>query len=85
MRAMYHNAAFQPPAPVFDIREKFGTTDIVIDTAAKGRACQVLATKRWRCCAPMAWWRWSGLPVAVFAIHLQRQRRISAGAGPRRA
>ena len=35
MRAMYHNAAFLAAGvPVFDIRAKFGTTDIVINTAA---------------------------------------------------
>ena len=39
MRAMYHNAAFLAAgAPVFDIREKFGATDIVISSRAKGRA-----------------------------------------------
>ena len=39
MRAMYHNAAFLAAGvPVFDIREKFGTTDIVISSAAKGVA-----------------------------------------------
>ena len=39
MRAMYHNAAFLAAGvPVFDIREKFGATDIVISTAAKGAA-----------------------------------------------
>src|SRR3977135_818912 len=37
MRAMYHNAAFLAAGvPVFDIREKFGTTDIVVSTAAQG-------------------------------------------------
>ena len=54
--------------PVFDIREKFGTTDIVISTAAKGAAlAQVLADK------PVALLRAHGmvavgptLPVAVF-------------------
>jgi HCOMODA/2-hydroxy-3-carboxy-muconic semialdehyde decarboxylase len=47
MRAMYHNAAFLAAgAPVFDIREKFGTTDIVISNAAKGAAlAQTLADK----------------------------------------
>ncbi len=47
MRAMYHNAAFLAAGvPVFDIREKFGTTDIVINTAAKGAALAgVLADK----------------------------------------
>jgi HCOMODA/2-hydroxy-3-carboxy-muconic semialdehyde decarboxylase len=39
MRAMYHNAAFLAPGvPVFDIREKFGTTDIVVSTPEKGAA-----------------------------------------------
>ena len=69
MRAMYHNAAFLAAGvPVFDIREKFGTTDIVVSTAAKGAAlAQVLADK------PVALLRAHGmvavgpsLPVAVF-------------------
>ena len=69
MRAMYHNAAFLAAGvPVFDIREKFGTTDIVISTAAKGAAlAQVLFDK------PVALLRAHGmvavgptLPVAVF-------------------
>jgi ribulose-5-phosphate 4-epimerase/fuculose-1-phosphate aldolase len=39
LRAMYHNAAFiAAGVPVFDIRDKFGATDIVISTAAKGAA-----------------------------------------------
>jgi len=39
MRAMYHNAAFLAAGvPVFDIREKFGTTDIVVSSADKGAA-----------------------------------------------
>ncbi len=38
MRAMYHNAAFiAAGVPVFDIREKFGATDIVINSAEKPR------------------------------------------------
>jgi HCOMODA/2-hydroxy-3-carboxy-muconic semialdehyde decarboxylase len=47
MRAMYHNAAFLAAGvPVFDIREKFGTTDIVINTPATGEAlAAVLADK----------------------------------------
>jgi ribulose-5-phosphate 4-epimerase/fuculose-1-phosphate aldolase len=47
MRAMYHNAAFLATGvPVFDIREKFGTTDMVISTAMKGAAlAEVLADK----------------------------------------
>ena len=69
MRAMYHNAAFLAAGvPVFDIREKFGATDIVISTAEKGAAlAKVLADK------PVALLRAHGmvatgpsLPVAVF-------------------
>lgn len=69
MQAMYHNAAFLAAGvPVFDIREKFGTTDIVVSTAAKGAALAgVLADK------PVALLRAHGmvavgpsLPVAVF-------------------
>jgi HCOMODA/2-hydroxy-3-carboxy-muconic semialdehyde decarboxylase len=47
MRAMYHNAAFLAAGvPVFDIREKFGATDIVISTGAKGAAlAEALADK----------------------------------------
>ena len=69
MRAMYHNAAFLAAGvPVFDIREQFGATDIVVSTAAKGAAlAKVLADK------PVALLRAHGmvavgptLPVAVF-------------------
>jgi HCOMODA/2-hydroxy-3-carboxy-muconic semialdehyde decarboxylase len=47
MRAMYHNAAFLAAGvPVFDIRDKFGATDIVISSADKGAAlASVLADK----------------------------------------
>ncbi len=47
MRATYHNAAFLAAGvPVFDIRDKFGATDIVISTAAKGAAlADILADK----------------------------------------
>jgi HCOMODA/2-hydroxy-3-carboxy-muconic semialdehyde decarboxylase len=39
MRATYHNAAFLAAGvPVFDIRERFGTTDIVISSKEKGAA-----------------------------------------------
>jgi HCOMODA/2-hydroxy-3-carboxy-muconic semialdehyde decarboxylase len=39
MRAMYHNAAFLAAGvPVFDIRERFGVTDIVINSAERGAA-----------------------------------------------
>jgi HCOMODA/2-hydroxy-3-carboxy-muconic semialdehyde decarboxylase len=69
MRAMYHNAAFLAGGvPVFDIRERFGATDIVISTAAKGAAlAATLADK------PVALLRAHGmvtvgptLPVAIF-------------------
>jgi len=80
MRAMYHNAAFLAAGvPVFDIREKFGVTDIVVSTAAKGAAlAEVLADK------PVALLRAHGmvvvgptLPVAVFrAIFTDISARI---------
>jgi len=80
MRAMYHNAAFLAAGvPVFDIREKFGVTDIVVSTAAKGAAlAQVLADK------PVALLRAHGmvvvgptLPIAVFrAIFTDISARI---------
>jgi ribulose-5-phosphate 4-epimerase/fuculose-1-phosphate aldolase len=39
MRATYHNAAFLAAGvPVFDIRERFGATDIVISSAERGTA-----------------------------------------------
>ena len=39
MRATYHNAAFLASGvPVFDIRQRFGVTDIVISSAARGLA-----------------------------------------------
>ena len=39
MRATYHNAAFLAAGvPVFDIRERFGVTDIVINSAERGAA-----------------------------------------------
>ena len=69
MRAMYHNAAFLAAGvPVFDIRETFGATDIVVSSSEKGAAlAKVLADK------PVALLRAHGmvatgpsLPVAVF-------------------
>src|SRR5262249_10561049 len=39
MRATYHNAAFLAAGvPVFDIREKFGATDIIINNRERGAA-----------------------------------------------
>lgn len=47
MRATYHNAAFLAAGvPVFDIRDRFGATDIVISGAERGAAlAQVLGDK----------------------------------------
>jgi HCOMODA/2-hydroxy-3-carboxy-muconic semialdehyde decarboxylase len=80
MRAMYHNAAFLADGvPVFDIREKFSVTDIVVSSAEKGAAlAAVLADK------PVALLRAHGmvvvgptLPVAVFrAIFTDVSARI---------
>ena len=39
MRATYHNAAFLAEGvPIFDIRDRFGATDIVINSAERGAA-----------------------------------------------
>ena len=90
MRAMYHNAAFLAAGvPVFDIREKFGATDIVVDNQAKGAAlAEVLADK------PVALLRAHGmvvvaasLPVAVFRaifteVSARIQQQASALGGP---
>ena len=89
MLPMYHNAAFLADGvPVFDIRVKFGTTDIVVSTPAKGAAlAQVLADK------PVALLRAHGmvavgpsLPVAVFraiftvtSANIQHQARSLGG------
>ena len=47
MRATYHNAAFLASGvPVFDIRDTFGATDIVINSSARGAAlARALADK----------------------------------------
>ena len=89
MRAMYHNAAFLAAGvPVFDIREKFGITDIVVSTAAKGAALAAVLADR-----PVALLRAHGmvvvgptLPVAVFraiftdiSARIQHQARALGG------
>ena len=69
MRAMYHNAAFLAEGvPVFDIRDKFGVTDIVISSAEKGAALAAVLSDK-----SVALLRAHGmvavgpsLPVAVF-------------------
>jgi ribulose-5-phosphate 4-epimerase/fuculose-1-phosphate aldolase len=47
MQAMFHNAAFLAAGvPVFDIREKFGTTDLLVGNGEKGVAlAQVMGRK----------------------------------------
>ena len=47
LRAMYHNAAFLAAGvPVFDIRERFGDTDIVVSNTERGAAlAEALADK----------------------------------------
>lgn len=57
MRATYHNAAFLAAGvPVFDIAEKFGATDIVVNNPAKGAALAgALGDRRWRSSARTAW------------------------------
>jgi HCOMODA/2-hydroxy-3-carboxy-muconic semialdehyde decarboxylase len=82
LKAMYHNAAFLAAGvPVFDIRKRFGTTDIVISSPAKGAA--LAATLRDKAVALL---RAHGmvvvgpsLPVAVFrAIFTEANARIQA-------
>ena len=80
LRAMYHNAAFLAAgAPVFDIREKFGASDIVISTQAKGAAlAAVLADKSVALLRAHGMVAVAGsLPVAVFrAIFTEVSARI---------
>jgi ribulose-5-phosphate 4-epimerase/fuculose-1-phosphate aldolase len=47
MQAMFHNAAFVAEGvPVFDIKEKFGTTDLLVSDGAKGvELARVLGAK----------------------------------------
>jgi HCOMODA/2-hydroxy-3-carboxy-muconic semialdehyde decarboxylase len=47
MQAMFHNAAFLAAGvPVFDIREKFGPTDMLVGNPAKGVALARMMGKR---------------------------------------
>jgi ribulose-5-phosphate 4-epimerase/fuculose-1-phosphate aldolase len=47
MRAMFHNAAFlSGGVPVFDIREKFGATDLLVSDGAKGVALAEIMGKQ---------------------------------------
>jgi HCOMODA/2-hydroxy-3-carboxy-muconic semialdehyde decarboxylase len=47
MRAMFHNAAFiAAGVPVFDIREKFGATDMLVSDGPKGVALAQVMGKR---------------------------------------
>jgi HCOMODA/2-hydroxy-3-carboxy-muconic semialdehyde decarboxylase len=47
MRAMFHNAAFiAVGVPVFDIREKFGATDMLVGNGAKGVALAQVMEKK---------------------------------------
>jgi HCOMODA/2-hydroxy-3-carboxy-muconic semialdehyde decarboxylase len=47
LKAMFHNAAFiAAGVPVFDIREKFGATDMLVSDAAKGVALAAVMGKK---------------------------------------
>ena len=72
MRAMYHNAAFLAAGvPVFDIRQRFGATDIVISTREKGAAlAAVLADK------PVALLRAHGMVVVAESLAVAVFRAI---------
>lgn len=80
MRAMFHNAAFLAGGvPVFDIREGFGATDLLVRDAAKGRALAealgqsdvaLMRAHGSVACGP-------SLPIAVFrAIYTEVDARI---------
>ncbi len=84
LRAMYHNAAFLAAGvPVFDIRVKFGTTDMIIGSREKGAALAETLGNR-----PVALLRAHGmvvvgpsLPVAVFrAVFTETSARIQQNA-----
>lgn len=84
MRAMFHNAAFLAGGvPVFDIRKKFGATDMLVGNHAKGTAlAEVLADR------PVVLMRAHGsvavgpsLMVAVFrAVYTEVNARLQAQA-----
>jgi len=80
MQAMFHNAAFLAAGvPVFDIREKFGATDMLVGNTAKGVALAKTMGKRdivlmrahgSVACGP-------SLPAAVFrAVYTEVNARI---------
>jgi HCOMODA/2-hydroxy-3-carboxy-muconic semialdehyde decarboxylase len=80
MQAMFHNAAFLAAGvPVFDIREKFGPTDMLVGNTAKGVALAKTMGKRdvvlmrahgSVACGP-------SLPAAVFrAVYTEVNARI---------
>jgi HCOMODA/2-hydroxy-3-carboxy-muconic semialdehyde decarboxylase len=84
MRAMFHNAAFLAGGvPVFDIRDKFGATDMLVGNHSKGTAlAEVLADK------PVVLMRAHGsvavgpsLAVAVFrAVYTEVNARLQVQA-----
>ena len=86
MRATYHNAAFLAAGvPVFDIRDRFGATDIVISSAEKGaalaaalgdKAVLLLRAHGFVAVAP-------SLRVRGLSRDLHRSERASAAAGRR--
>jgi HCOMODA/2-hydroxy-3-carboxy-muconic semialdehyde decarboxylase len=80
LQAMFHNAAFLAAGvPVFDIREKFGATDMLVGNTAKGVALAEVMGRRdvvlmrahgSVACGP-------GLPAAVFrAVYTEVNARI---------
>jgi ribulose-5-phosphate 4-epimerase/fuculose-1-phosphate aldolase len=80
LQAMYHNAAFLAGGvPVFDIRDRFGTTDMLIRNGEIGRALAESLGDR-----PVALMRGHGsvatgpsLPVAVFrAVYTEVDARV---------
>ena len=80
MQAMFHNAAFLAEGvPVFDIRERFGATDLLVGDGSKGQAlAETLGTR------PVVLMRAHGsvacgpsLPMAVFrAVYTEANARM---------
>ena len=80
MQAMFHNAAFLAEGvPVFDIRERFGATDLLVGDGSKGQAlAETLGTR------PVVLMRAHGsvacgpsLPMAVFrAVYTEVNARM---------
>ena len=51
LRAVHHVSGFlRSPTPVFDIRQRFGMTDMLVRSVAQGDALAEVARRRTRSC-----------------------------------